>query len=78
MSKEEKHEYKFGRWKMGPAMASPVAGPVEIEKADLLIVSTGLNGKNQVRLGTITSLQRMLVQMETQRCQWKSAWESTT
>ena len=30
----------------GPAMESPVAGPVEIEKADSLLVSTELNGKN--------------------------------
>ena len=63
---------------MGPATASPVAGPVNIEKADYVIVSTGLNGKNQARLDTMTSLQLMLVQMETQRCQVKSAWESTT
>ena len=36
---------------MGPATASPVAGPVNIEKADYVIVSTGLNGKNPGEVG---------------------------
>ena len=51
ISKGDKPDFKFGRWKMGPATASPVAGPVEIEKADFLIVSTGLNGKNPSETG---------------------------
>jgi hypothetical protein len=32
-------------------MESPVAGPVEIEKADFLLVSTGLNGTNPSETG---------------------------
>ena len=43
---EKQNDYKFGKVKIFPAKASPVVESVEIEKADHVLVSTGLNGAN--------------------------------